>query len=224
MKLAGRLSGSGSLGTVACCLVVGSIAMLLAGCSEPSPAELDRGEVTGGVYRNSFFELELAVPAEWSVTKGNSEEIMWKAGELGVKEQAPDLGEGVDASRDRTERLLTLTRFEPGTRIDLNPNLLLMGERIDHLPGLRNGDDYLLHNATTLVNDLGYELVRPAHPVEIGGRGFHRADLRLGEVTQSFIATLKGPYALTVILSATTPEQMRELEALAASIRFATDD
>ena len=41
--------------------------LLLAGCGKKASDEIDYGAVKDSVYRNEYFGINLALPAEWSV-------------------------------------------------------------------------------------------------------------------------------------------------------------
>ena len=106
-----------------------------------------------------------------------------------------------------------------------NPNLTLMAERVSHFPGVKSGSDYLFHISKLLLgSQVQYQRRTDTFLTKLGETEFFRADfsMTLPEMTidQAFFATKRGDYALSIVLSAATEEQMARLEEIASSIRF----
>jgi hypothetical protein len=215
-----------SVARVGIAVLIGAGWLLAGACSGGGgPEEPDLGSIENGIYRNQFFRFSLLVPAEWDVADEDTEAVMWDAGHVAVSQEDPAVSSAVDGAMERSYQLLTLTRFRPDTVREFNPNLLMTAERITHLPGVRNGSDYLAHTARLLLGSpLGYSLVRPAEPRVVGGREFYRAEFRLDTspmtIEQVHYATLHRSYALTIVLSGATPADIDRLEEIVGAIMF----
>jgi hypothetical protein len=106
--------------------------------------------------------------------------------------------------------------------------LMMMAERVDHMPGIRSGKDYLFHLTKAMLSSgLPFELIGESHPTDIGGGGFHRADFTAdvdgATIRQTFLAAKRGEFVLGVVLVAGTKAQMARLEEMASSIRLSSD-
>ena len=205
---------------------IGAVWLLACACSGGGPhEEPDVGGIENGIYTNRFFGFSLLLPADWAVADEDTEAIMWDAGQLAVSQEDPALSSTVDGAKERSHQLLTLTRFRPDTVREFNPNLMITAERITHLPGIQDGNDYLLHTARLLVGSpLEYTVKRPAEPVDVGGHEFYRAEFRLNAapmtIEQVHYATIDRGYALTIVLSASTPADVERLDAIVGAILF----
>jgi hypothetical protein len=200
------------------------LAICLAACG---PAELPAlptdSAVSNGTYINSYFGLSIPIPDGWFIASTDSEEFLREVGGDALVGDDAMLKAALEASKKTTFQLLTVSEYELGAPVTFNPNLMVLAERVSHTPGVKSGEDYLFHVAKLLLQAaLPYEVVRDAHPVQLGIREWSRAQFRLNQpqnpIEQTYISVKKGEYALSMILSAATQEQMLALEQISETV------
>ena len=204
-------------------LLIALIAIVV-GCSgDPLRNGPESGEVVDGVYVNEYLGLKLPIPDNFFVWSKDTQQHLMETGEGAVVGDDAVLKAAVEASKKTTFQLLTLSQFEMGAAVEFNPNLGLMAERVNHLPGIKSGADYLIH-ATTLLSrvQLPYELKNRPYSTQIGDRQWDRADFLINQpqmpFSQSYICTKNHDFVLLMVLTAATSEQMAALERVASSI------
>lgn len=181
----------------------------------------DAARVTDGTYTNTYFGLTLPIPEGWFVASKDSEEFLREAGEEIAVGSDATLKAALAASKKNTFQLLTVSEFEFGAAVEFNPTLIVMAERVSHVPGIKTGNDYLFHTTKLLLRtQVPYELKQESHPTQLGGVEWHRADfvIKQNHVQQSYFALKRKDFVLMLILSAATADQMQELEQIAATV------
>ncbi len=204
-------------------LLAAFLAIGMLACGDRGSPVASGSSVVDGRYTNEYFGLTLSIPDGWFVASDDSEQFMMEVGEDIVAGDDATLKAAMKVSKKTTFQLLTLTEFEMGAAVEFNPNLILMAERVAHMPGIKSGDDYLFHtNKVLLSTQLPYELTKDSYPEQLGGRKWFRADFIINQpsmpIEQSYFATKREDFVLIVILSAATKEQMAALERIAESI------
>ena len=196
---------------------------VLACGDEEAPVATDSSVVSEGTYTNEYFGLTLSIPDGWFVASRDTQQSMSELGKKLVAGDDATLEAVVEQSQKNTFQLLTVSEFEVGAAVDFNPTLILVAERVSHMPGVKSGRDYLFHARKLLLrSQLPYELIKDTFPTQLGGREWYRADYIVNNpqmpVEQSYFATKHDDFVLVVILSASTKEQMVALERIADSI------
>ena len=205
-------------------LLVGSVGIFVVGCGVDKPDNgPDSGQVVDGVYVNEYFGLTLPIPDDWFVASKDSEEHVREVGERALVGDDAVLRAAVEASQQTTFQLLTLSESEIGAAVEFNPNLVLMAERVSHVPGIKSGADLLFHTTKVLLaSQLDYEVTKSPYSTQLGDRKWDRADFIFSvaqmTIRQGFISTKHHDFVVTMILSATTSEQMAALERVASLI------
>lgn len=191
--------------------------------SKESPVAPGSSVVSEGTYTNEYFGLTLSIPDGWFVASKDSEQFIRDVGEDLATGDDTALKAAVESSKKTTFQLLTLSEFEMGATVEFNPSLILMAERVSHVPGIKSGKDYLFHSSKVLLRtQLPYELTKDAYPTRLGDREWYRADFVINQpqmpIDQSYFAAKQEDFVLVVILSAATKEQMVTLRRIADSI------
>lgn len=204
------------------------LALGITACSsDPLPGEPDAPDsaavsgISDGRYTNEFFGLMLPIPEGWSVASDESEAYIMDAGST-VMEGDAALEAAAEAARKTTFQLLTLSQFEMGAAVESNPMLLLMAERVSHVPGIKNGKDYLFHLTKVLTRtELPYEVIDEARSVTLGDREWYRIQFQVSaagqDLQQDYYAMKQDDYVLSVLLTA-THDAMPVLEEIAGRI------
>jgi len=196
-----------------------------AACSAPDAPEASSPRVAARTWSNEDFGLTLSIPDGWFVASADTTRYLSEVGGDALVGDDAMLKAAVEVGKQTTVPLLTLTEFEVGAAVESNPCLVLMAERVSHLPGIKSGGDYLFHvNKLLLRAPVPYEPTKPAHPTQLGGREWYRADFTVTQngkpIAQAYLATKKEDWMFVLVLSATNPTQMAALERIADTITF----
>ncbi|NEP19442.1 MAG: hypothetical protein F6J97_21550 [Leptolyngbya sp. SIO4C1] len=185
----------------------------------------DAGAVEAGQYRNQFFDFSIAFPEAWAVASQAITDDLQETNSEMLAKGDESIESALEAAEQNTYQLLMISEQPIGTQAaTFNPNIVVMAEKISHLPEITSGSEYL-QNVSRLLQQtsLPYAPVGDPYEVTIGDRTFHRADFVLStpevEVKQSYLAMIDQGYALGFILSG-TDESMGQLEEIADSISF----
>lgn len=204
-------------------LLAALLAIGILACSERESPVASGSRVAAGLYTNEYFGLTLPIPDGWFVASEDTARFMMEIGEEVAVGDDATLKAAVEASKTTTFQLLTLSEFEMGAAVDFNPNLILMAERVSHVPGIKSGSDYLFHTSKMLLRtQLPYELTKETYSTQLGGREWYRADFIIAQpempIEQTYLATKLEDFVLVIILSAATRDQMAALERIADSM------
>ncbi len=204
-------------------LLAALLAIGILACSEGESPVASGSGVAAGFYTNEYFGLKLPIPDGWFVASEDTARFMMEIGEEVATGDDATLKAAVEASKKTTFQLLTLSEFEMGAAVDFNPNLILMAERVSHVPGIKSGSDYLFHTSKMLLRtQLPYELTKESYSTQLGGREWYRADFMITQpempIEQTYLATKLEDFVLVIILSAATRDQMAALERIADSM------
>ncbi|MEM8806985.1 MAG: hypothetical protein AAGF01_13245 [Cyanobacteria bacterium P01_G01_bin.38] len=185
----------------------------------------DEAKVEAGKYSNEFFEFTMAFPDAWAIASEETTDGLQDTGADMLAGDDEALKSSIKAAEKNTYQLLMISEQPVGApTTEFNPNLVVMAEKVSHLPGIASGSEYLANVSNLLLQtDLPYTPDGEPYAVEIGGREFHRADFTLStagiEIKQSYLATVDKGYALGFILSG-TDGTMGSLDEITNSITF----
>lgn len=193
-------------------------------CSEKKA--IDFGEFKAGVYTNSFFKLALTIPDSWHVLDLESRmELMKQGGEI-VAGDNQALKAALDAAELKSLNLLTAYEYPPGSAVSSNPGIMLIAEKIKHLPGIKRGSDY--HFQSKKMLNLSHMQV--SYPQEIYETIIDRvsfdvmeAEITLGPgavIRQRQYATIMNGYALLVALTYQDENSLGQLEEIVGTLTF----
>ncbi|MEO0458060.1 MAG: hypothetical protein AAF152_15970 [Cyanobacteria bacterium P01_A01_bin.114] len=196
-----------------------------AGSDAAAAGSPDAAEVEAGKYSNEFFGFTMAFPDAWTIASQETTDGLQDTGAEMLAGDDEALKSSIEAAEKDTYQLLMISEQPVGApTTDFNPNLVVMAEKVSHLPGIKSGSEYLENVSNLLLQtDLPYAAEGEPYEVEIGGRKFHRADFTLStagiEIKQSYLATVDKGYALGFILSG-TDDTMSSLDDITQSISF----
>lgn len=205
--------------------VAGVLALLAAaGCAKSQP-KLDFGAVEGSVYRNAYFGLELNIPANWNIQDSEQKKAMMAQGGKLMAGNDKTLQAVYDASALNTVILLSAFKHPVGAAVDSNPNVTLIAEKIAHAPGIRRGSDYLFHARKGMESgQVSMSVRNDVYEKKAGDTTFDvmDVDLKIGKKTvkQMYYATILKGYALSIIISYSSPGELKELEAVLSTLKL----
>ena len=179
-------------------------------------SQVDRGFVQDGTYVNNGFGFIYTYPKDWTVHGDATNERIREAGKQEMIESGALSKGSAEASLKNTHYLLTVFRHPLGTPgITFNPAVMVIAERVDHAPGIKNGKDYVL-NTRAILKRTGaqvtdeeptehrfgdWQFFRDSYALEINGR----------HVVQAHFATIVKGYALLFIFMGPDEKSVDEI-------------
>ena len=199
--------------------------LLFLGCSENASEEIDFGTIENSVYKNDYFGLTLTIPENWSVPNQESRQQLMKIEKEVIAGEDENLKAVMNAAELQSVNLLFLSKHPLGSPVAFNPNIVSVAEKIQHMPGIKRGKDYLYHSKILLESTkLDVSFPEEISTVTLGGVEFDVMYVHMtvlgNTVKQEYFATIKKGYALTLILSYLTDEDKADLVKVLDSIVF----
>ena len=129
------------------------------------------------------------------------------------------------ASELQTVQLLAAFRYPLGTPASYNPSVMCVAERVGHMPGIKQGRDYLFHSRRVLESSpLKIAFPGDVRAEKLGGRDFDlmHVEMQFPAITvrQKYYASILKGYALSCILSYATRDEESTLEGILATLSF----
>ena len=204
-------------------------AIILVSCNNSNkiPENFDYGKVENGIYQNSFFDLELPIPANWNV---ESREQMDKIGEEGRKiigEHNKQLSEKIKADEVNSATLLSVFKFkEDSVTGQYNPSFGMIAENLGRSSGIRTSKGYL-EKVKSLMQQSGipYHFAPDITTEKLGNKEFSLLSLTATyksniDVDQLYYCCIENGFALSVIASYGNDDQRKELINILSHIQF----
>ncbi len=207
-------------------IVAGAITLgvLLAGCEKKATEEVDFGSITNSVYRNQYFGLTVPIPPNWSV---QDQEAQRRLQQVGINAIA---GEGnlkrlLKASELQTINLFGAFKHPLGTPGDFNASVMGAAEKVRQLPGIKRGSDYLANAKKVLqAGQLEVSFPNDFYTRKIGNLDFDvlDAEMLVGKlrVKQKYCSTIRKGYALNLIISYMSDEDLELLQKILDGVTF----
>lgn len=128
----------------------GLVVLILAATTsaQNSADQLDFGTVSGSVYANNYFGLQLTIPATWRIQGDEVKEIIKQKGKEVLDSSDKDQKLAREASLERTVNLLTVTRYDTATATEFNPSFILGAERLN---GTETSSDQYMTGAKNVL-------------------------------------------------------------------------
>ena len=203
------------------------LTILISGCKvENTPDNFDYGKVEGNKYVNSYFNMEMDVPADWFVQSQEQMENITKVGKDMVAGDDENMKAIVKASDVSTANLLGVFQHEYGSAVQFNPNFLVVAENVKAAPGMRTGSDYLFQSRRLLTqSQFQYDRIDETFEKEtINGTDFYKmkAEVSLMGITirQIYYSTILKDFSFNVIISYSSDEQKDALLKVINSMTF----
>jgi hypothetical protein len=209
--------------------VLAIICLLATACEHTKLPEVristpDDGVVASGAYTNRFFAFALPLPTGWSVAKRETVvELQKKGSEIMASDAKSE--RLLQSAVKRSYSLLMMSEHPVGAAVEANPTINIVAENVSHLPGLKTGKDYLFHVTKLLAGgNLNYEKIGEGTEIEIGGRNFHRVrfagQAMQTQFHQTYFATIINGYALGIVTTSGSLEDVKTIERLVSRIQF----
>jgi hypothetical protein len=204
------------------------VGLIMTACNVPAKLveqekDFDFGKVDNGLYKNTFFDLTIPVPATWHVAKKQTDDLMEGQDTIinGVKQQKK-----LKAADISTANLLSLFEFQEDTDVS-NASMMVLAEKLSVISPTKSGKDYLeVVRGLLKKSDQKYKMEDKIVAEKIGGVDFDvlHTKVETGEVTiyQDYCCAVMKRFSMNFIFSWQSEEQKAELDKLKASAKFAT--
>ena len=206
-------------------LIVILLSLFLAGCDTSPPKEIGYGVIENGIYKNEYFNMSIEVPEKWDVqSQAANKELMDRGAEL-IAGDDDNFKKMIKLSQKQSVTLFVFFKHEKGAPVPFNPNIILVAEKMSHMPGVKRGSDYLYHVRKLFESGkMEYEFPHEIYTKVISDISFDvmPAVLQVGNltVTQDYYATRINDYVLSFILSSTTNLEQDELDKILNKLHF----
>ncbi|MBA3036197.1 MAG: hypothetical protein FP814_06850 [Desulfobacterium sp.] len=205
-------------------LTIFTICCLL-GCENNSKKAIDFGKYESGVYTNSYFKLKVTIPEAWYVMDDETRfEFMKKSGKI-IAGKDKNLNAALEAADLDSLNLLFASEQPPGSSTNSNPNLILMAEKVKHLPGIVRGKDYHFHTKKMLeASAVKVSYPKEIYEEQIDGINFDvleiQIDMGTNTIRQKQYATIMNGYALLFGLTYTDDNGLQKLDGIISAVNF----
>lgn len=205
------------------------LSLALVSCNvKDAPDDFDYGKVESGKYVNGYFDMEMDVPADWSVQSQEQMDNLAKAGQDMVAGDDEQMQAIIKASDVNTANLLAVFEHEYGAAVDFNPNFMVVAENVRKTPAIRTGRDYLFQSRKLLTqSQFQYDRIDEDFEKEvINGIEFYKMKTEVSlmgmDIRQIYYSTVLKDFSFNVIISYSSDEQKEVLLRVINSIRFKT--
>ncbi len=162
------------------------LALLAVGCSagdnekSPSSKSTVTTEVGANTFRNDYFGLTVTKPGDWFAASSEViDQVMGLGSEI-ASSGNDDLKKVLDASLKRNHSIFMFSKYELGSPVPLNPNIIGIAENVSILPGVKTGEDYFFHVKKMMgQTGLNIEFADGYKQRDIGGVTFDSMDLTM---------------------------------------------
>jgi hypothetical protein len=191
----------------------------------PDAARPERGSLDGSAYTNEYFGLTLTLPEGWKVHAVAAERLTGERVRKLIDTGDPAAQARLEKGVANTLNLLTVYEHPVGAAVHFNPAFFCAAEKI--LPGADGATDadYMDVLKQTLRHSRAPVTVdRDVYTETVGGETFSVIDIttRFPDAIghQRYYTHIRRGYALSLVLTYLTQEQLRTLTAVVDSVRF----
>ncbi len=202
-----------------------TVMLAISGCDKDPKKEIGYGVIRDGEYSNSYFNMAIKVPRNWTVQSDAEQEELMHLGNEIIAGDDKNLKAFLTASQKQTVNLFAFFKYEIGAPVPFNPSILAFAENVVNARGIKRGSDYHFHWKKTLESgQVKYEFPGDIFTITISGVSFDvmPAVVVMGgvKVKQEFYATRINDYILGFILSYSTNSEKNELNGVVSSLKF----
>jgi len=205
------------------------LAIVLLSCNDSNkiPKNFDYGKIENGVYRNSFFDFELPIPADWNVQNREQMDQIGEEGRKIISEHNKELSEKIKASEISSATLFYVFKYRDDTITgQFNSSFGMVVENLGKFSRVRNGKDYL-ENAKALMERSGitYHFAPSFKTERLGNKDFTLMELTARykgdiDVSQLYYCYVEKRFAVSQVASYGNDEQKTELLKILSNIHF----
>jgi len=185
------------------------------------------GKIADTTYTNPYFNFEIPTPSNWVIQNKAQLEIVYN----NTKDYLESSNEYVNKKLENINLqdyvLLTLSKYELGTAVAINPTLIIMAESVLGSPGIKKGSDYLFHLKQILKTlNIKYEIEDIEKPFLFSDKEFYAINAtRLDNndevaLYQQYYTTIQNGYALSFLLNYKEEDERQELVNIINKVIF----
>ena len=187
--------------------------------------ELDYGTVKNSVYTNNYFGLEVKFPEKWYLQSQAEQKKLMEEGGKFMAGDDKNIKAAIKASEQKTVNLFAVFNYAPGSPVPFNANMAAIAEKVDHIPGIKKGSDYLFHTKRAFAaTQLKIDITKDGYSKKLGNVDFDSMatamNLRGITVKQEYYVTIQKGYALLFIISYSNDNQRKGLHEIVNSVNF----
>lgn len=206
-----------------------SLTVFLFSCNKHTkPANFDYGTVENNVYTNNYFDFTMNLPVNWDILSQSQTEQLQQNGMKSAAGTNKELKKVIKASSVSTASLLSIFKYinMDTTKIDFNPSIIVVAERINQTPALNSAEQYLIQTSkllkrSTLIID---SIDNQIYNHKISDKRFSELKLvQEGEhnkVHQDYYCVIIKDFAVSFIITYTNDIDKQELTGIINSIHF----
>jgi hypothetical protein len=209
------------LRTIALLLFMGLLSCGLQ--SETADNAIDFGEFVDGVYTNTYFNLAIAIPEDWHVLDAEARNQLMRQGGKLVAGNNRNLKAALNAADLDSLNLLAAYEHAPGAPVTTNPGILIIAEKIKHMPGIKRGSDYHYHTKKMMkMSNINVAFPEEIYETSIDDVSFDVMEMQINmgqmNIMQKQYVTIMNGYALLVGLTYQDGEGLYQLEDILLSM------
>ena len=186
--------------------------------------KIDFGSIEGSVYRNRYFGLKLTIPEKWQVQDDETKKQITAVGKKAIAGSNKELEKSLDASLLNSLNLLAVFKYPLNSGATANPSFACLAEKNNQLPSITSREYVLSMKSLMQQSKLPYKFEQAIYSQSLGGREFTVLPTQItfnGVLFyQNYYLTIMKGYALTFIVTYTTDEDLKSLEAVLKSVTF----
>jgi hypothetical protein len=200
-----------------------AIVVFISGCEQKAKDEIDFGVFNNSVYQNNYFGLTVALPSDWSIQDQEAQRRIMELGSEIVAADDQNLKAAIKASELTTVNLFAAFEHPLGTPVPYNSGIMCLAEKVHHMPGIKQGSDYLFHTRMLLESSqMQISFPQEISTETLGGQQFdvmHTVISMAGvKIRQKYYTTIIKGYALVFIVSFTTDSEEASLDEILDTI------
>ena len=193
---------------------------------KPTSTKVTTGKVEGLSYTNEFFGLSIQIPDKWAVQDKQSVDEMQEVGKDAVAGDDKELKKALDESKNTSLNLLTVFQHPLGSNITFNPSFVSIAENVSQFPSIKTGKEYLEGTKEILKKaQVEYVFGKDIYEEKIDGISFNVMELSVTvnniKIFQKYYSTITNKYSLNFIITYTTDEELKSVQQVLNSIKFA---
>ena len=185
--------------------------------SDTADNTIDYGEFVDGVYSNTFFNLAIAIPEDWHVLDAEARSQLMRQGGKLMAGKNRNLKAALKKADLNSLNLLAAYEHAPGTPVTSNPGIMIVAEKIKHMPGIKRGSDYHYHTKKMMrMSNINVTFPEEIYETSIDSVPFDVMEMQITmghmRITQKQYVTIMNGYALLVGLTYQDGDGLYQLE------------
>lgn len=188
------------------------------------PENFDLGSTENNLYTNSFFKMEMPVPENWSLQTKEELQVLMNLGKATLKDQK--YADKLSSADIRNATLFGMFKYPLDSLVEFNPSLLMIAENIRIAPSIKTGQDYLEQSKKTMnLSNLNYTFEDDLRKITLSGKDFYILTAQtnsalVGNITQRYYTSVIDGFALSIIVSYNSDEQLAQFKSIIGGIVF----